>query len=286
MVQNDRLIPASASDEFARKGYTMLPQFYDAQSDIAPIQEGIRVILELLCRKYDVAAPTDTAWNAMTKAYPALIAKNRAWGGEVYDAVKQIPAFMQLVTKAVNLTVFAAMRPGAIPGIAAGGYGIRIDNPGEEKFRAQWHQEFPGQLRSIDGIVFWTPLLPVTPDMGPVQIASGSHAEGVIPVYRNDAGVGKTGAYALFMDRAEERLARYEQVAPLTKPGDLILMDFLTMHQGGHNVSAMPRWSIQFRLFNFADPIGTRIGWCGSFAAGVDFSKILPELVTDAENAA
>src|SRR5690606_12404057 len=117
-----------------------------------------------------------------------------------------------------------------------------IDNPGEEKFRAHWHQEFPGQLRSLDGIVFWTPLLPVTADMGPVQIAAGSHAEGLIPVYRDDAGLGKTGAYALFMDREEERLARYEKVAPLTTPGDLVLMDFLTMHQGGHNVSAIPRW--------------------------------------------
>ena len=286
MIQNETIIPALARDEFTAKGYTMLPQFYDAQREVAPIQEGIRIILELLCHKYEVDAPTDTTWNAMTKAYPALIAKNRAWGGEVYDAIKQIPAFMQLVTKAKNTTVFENLRPGSVPGIAAGGYGIRIDNPGEEKFRAQWHQEFPGQLRSLDGIVFWTPLLPVTPEMGPVQIAEGSQAEGLIPVYRDDAGLGKSGAYALFMDNCDKRLAKYPTVAPLTQPGDLILMDFLTMHQGGHNVSTMPRWSLQFRYFNFADPLGTRIGWCGSFAAGVDFSKILPELVTDGEAAA
>ncbi|WP_275788468.1 phytanoyl-CoA dioxygenase family protein [Pararhizobium gei] len=286
MIQNEAIIAASAREDFAAKGYTMLPQFYDVQRDVAPIQEGIRVILELLCRKYDVDAPTDTAWNAMTQAYPALIAKNRAWGGEVYDAVKQIPAFMQIVTKTANQIVFQHLRPGSVPGIAAGGYGIRIDNPGEEKFRAQWHQEFPGQLRSLDGIVFWTPLLPVTADMGPVQIAEGSHAEGLIPVYRDDAGLGKTGAYALYMDKCDERLEKYEKVAPLTNPGDLILMDFLTMHQGGHNTSAMPRWSIQFRYFNFADLLGTRIGWAGSFAAGVDFSKLMPELVTDGEVAA
>ena len=281
MIQNEVLIPATAKEDFETKGYTTLPQFYDAQRDVAPIQEGIRIIIESLCRKYEVDAPTDTAWNAMTVAYPALIAKNRAWGGEVYDAVKQIPAFMQLVTKAKNLTVFESLRPGSVPGIAAGGYGIRIDNPGEEKFRSQWHQEFPSQLRSLDGVIFWTPLLPVTADMGAVQIAERSHLEGPIPVYRDDGGLGKTGAYALFLDRVEERLAKYEVVAPLTKPGDLILMDFLTMHQSGHNVSAMPRWSIQFRYFNFAEPVGIRIGWCGSFAAGVDFSKVLPELVTD-----
>ena len=276
----------TARQGFASKGYAVLPGFYDPVADIAPIQEGIRQILSLVCRKYDVDAPTDTPANAMSVAYPRLIAKNRAWGGEVYDAVKQIPEFLRLVTQAANSDVFKALRPGSVPGIAAGGYGMRIDNPGEEKFRAQWHQEFPSQLRSVDGIVFWTPLLPVTADMGPVQIAEGSHAEGLVPVYEDDAGAGKTGAYALHLDGCEERLQRYKIVAPLTVPGDLVLMDFLTLHQSGHNVSKTPRWSIQFRYFNFAESVGVRIGWRGSFAAGVRFSDVLPELVARREDAA
>jgi len=272
------VLSPQAQAHFAARGYVALPGFYDPAGDIAPIQEGIRRIVAIVCAKYGVDAPTATATEAMTLAYPALIARDRAWGGEVYDAVKQIPAFLRLVSKAANDDLFRALRPGSQPGIAAGGYGIRIDNPGEERFRAQWHQEFPSQLRSSDGIVFWTPLLPVLPEMGPVQIAEGSQVEGPIPVYRDGKGVGATGAYALHLDRAEERLARYNQVAPLSQPGDLILMDFMTLHQSGENTAAYPRWSIQFRLFNFADPLGIRIGWRGSFAAGVDFAAIVPEL--------
>lgn len=271
---------------FASQGYALVPGFYDPQTAIAPIQEGIRQILSLACRKYGVDAPVGTPFDAMTVAYPRLIAANRAWGGEIYDAVKQIPAFVRLVTNIANEDIFKILRPGSLPGIAAGGYGVRIDNPGEEKFRAQWHQEFPNQLRSVDGIVFWTPLLPVTAEMGPVQIAEGSHAEGIVPVYADDAGVGKTGAYALHLDGEEERLARYRKVAPLTNPGDLVLMDFLTLHQSGHNVSPIPRWSIQFRYFNFADPVGVRIGWRGSFAAGVNYAEVIPELVARREDAA
>lgn len=280
----DLALPPRSRADFADKGYLVMPGFYDLASDIAPIQEGIRRIIALLCDRHGVDAPTATPTEAMTRAYPALIARKRAWGSEVYDAVKQIPAFFRLVSKVENDALFRALRPGSVPGIAAGGYGIRIDNPGEEKFRAQWHQEFPSQLRSSDGIVFWTPLLPVSPDMGPVQIAEGSQVEGPIPVYRDGKGVGATGAYALHLDRAEERLARYRHVAPLSQPGDLILMDFMTLHQSGHNMAAIPRWSIQFRLFNFADPLGIRIGWRGSFAAGVDFATVLPELVAEARS--
>lgn len=279
-------ITDSIRAEFDAKGYVVVPQFYDPATEIAPIHDGIRQIVALTCKKYGVDAPTETAHDAMALAYPKLIATNRSWGGEIYDAIKQIPAFMRLVTSPANDAAFKALRPGSTPGIAAGGYGMRIDNPGEEKFRAQWHQEFPAQLRSLDGVVFWTPVLPVSADMGPVQIAEGSHAEGLVPVYEDDAGAGKTGAYALHLDRGEERLAKYNVVAPLTNPGDLVLMDFLTLHQSGHNVSKKPRWSIQFRYFNFAEPIGIRIGWKGSFAAGVKFADVLPELVADSEDAA
>jgi hypothetical protein len=36
---------------------------------------------------------------------------------------------------------------------------------------------------------------------------------------------------------------------------------------------------MQFRYFNFLEPTGQSHGWKGSFAAGVDFASIHPELV-------
>ncbi|MBA5778531.1 phytanoyl-CoA dioxygenase family protein [Stappia sp. F7233] len=266
-------------DRFARDGYLLAPGFYDVEALISPIQQGIRSIVELLCQRFEVDVRCDTPEEAMTRAYPALIARNRAWGGIVYDAVKQIPDFIALVGHSKNIDLFRELRPGSIPGVAAGGYGIRIDNPGEAKFSAPWHQEFPAQLRSVDGVVFWTPLLPVSCEMGPVVIAEGSHKEGLVPVYEDDGGIGKSGAYSLRLDRETERLEKYSQVAPLTNPGDLVAMDFLTLHRSGENVSDCPRWSIQFRFFNFADQVGQSIDWKGSFAAGQKFSDVLPQLV-------
>lgn len=270
---------SAEATQFSRDGYTIIRGFYDRTTQIEPIREGARRIVEALCSKYGVVTSTSTPDEAMGPGYRALASTNRAWGGEVYDAVKQIPAFMRLVTDAQNDAVFRALRPGSDPGIAAGGYGIRIDNPGEDKFRAPWHQEFPAQLRSPDGIVFWTPLVSIFPEIGPVELAVGSHREGMVPVWKDGAGVGKAGAYALRLDREAERLARYTQIAPLTEPGDLILMDFMTLHQSGKYISDWSRWSMQWRMFNFADPTGVKLSWRGSFAAGQSFETILPELV-------
>jgi ectoine hydroxylase-related dioxygenase (phytanoyl-CoA dioxygenase family) len=64
----------------------------------------------------------------------------------------------------------------------------------------------------------------------------------------------------------------------LTTPGDLIVMDFLTLHQSGQNLSDRPRWSMQFRYFNFSDPVGQKLNWAGAFSQGKSFNDILAEI--------
>jgi ectoine hydroxylase-related dioxygenase (phytanoyl-CoA dioxygenase family) len=264
---------------FARNGYLLIEGFYDRSSLVDPIRAQIAEIIETLCRKHAVKIKIDSVDDALTVGYTSLAKADRSWGSEVYDAIKQIPSFMRIVSSSSNDEVFSELRNDALPGLAAGGYGIRIDNPGEQKFRAPWHQEFPGQLRSLDGIVFWSPLVEVTPDLGPVEIASGSHKEGVVPVFSETGDGARSGAYGLRLDKEAQRLEKYKKVSPVSKPGDLILMDFLTLHQSGQNVSTRPRWSMQWRYFNFKDATGVKIGWKGSFAEGTDFAKVLPELV-------
>ena len=268
----------SVNDRFTTNGMLMLKGFYDYEKEIKPIQDSIRDVIELVANKYKVKAPVSNPEEAMMHGYPAIIAADRRHGGVIYDAVKQIPEFVRLVAAAKNVELFKQLHPAAKPGIAAGGYGIRIDNPREEKFRAPWHQEFPAQLRSVDGIVFWSPLLPIEEDMGPVALCLGSHREGPVPVYEDPGVAGKAGAYALRLSDEAERIAKYPHVAPLSRPSDLLAIDFLTLHASGQNTSRVPRWSMQWRLFNFADPTGIRIGWRGSFAAGVKLLDVLPEL--------
>ena len=262
---------------YSRDGFAVIRDFYDLRRDIDPIREGIRDIVHRLAKKYGVEADTTDPIAAMTKGYQSLIAASRNFGSEVYDAIKQIPAFVQLVSSPRNIELYKEVDTRAVPGIAAGGYGIRIDNPGEEKFRAQWHQEFPAQLRSSDGMVFWSPMLDISPNMGPVQVLPGSQREGLLDVHDNAGGVEKAGAYALHLDRESEILSRYTAEAPLLRAGDLLIMHFMTVHQSGFNVSDCPRWSMQFRYFNFADPVGLSFSWKGSFAAGVDFKQVLTE---------
>jgi hypothetical protein len=266
--------------EFARDGILIVKGFYDRKAQILPIQRGIYDLIGEVLKRHNLADEREPfAPEHFDDGYQRLIGINRAWGGEIYDAVKQLPPFYRLISAQVHDAIFRQLRPASVPGLAAGGYGIRIDNPNEEKYRALWHQEYPAQLRSVDGLVFWSPLVPVTLPMGPVIFCPGSHREGPLPVHSADPDQsGRSGAYSLALWEEDRILARYEKVTPLTEPTDLVIVDFLVLHASGHNRSTRSRWSMQFRYFNFADPVGRSHAWKGSFAAGVDFRSIHPEL--------
>jgi hypothetical protein len=270
-------------ESFRTNGFVAIKSFYDLDRDVVPVQEGIyKVIGQVLKRHGLPDRRRSFAPETFDEGYIAMIALDRGFGGEVYDAVKQIPAFMRLVALGTHEQVFRDLRPASIPGLAGGGYGIRIDNPHEERFRAPWHQEYPAQLRSVDGVTFWSPLVAMLPELGPVEFCAGSHREGLVPVFEHDpANPGKSGAYALRLKDEENLVAKYHKVAPLSEPGDLLVIDFLVLHASGRNTAARSRWSMQFRYFNFNEPTGMRYGWKGSFAAGIDFRTIHPDLCID-----
>ncbi len=280
------LLSAQQRDEFFARGFVRLRGFYDLGREIEPIQRDIHAIIEILLGKYGL--PSAGAFEAaqFDAGYAALLASDRVRAGEVYDAVKHIPALLRLVATERHERLFRELRGTDLPGVASGGFGIRIDNPVEERFRADWHQEYPTQLRSVDGITLWTSLVPVTEDMGPVRFCPGSHRLGMMRVHTRDpANPEKTGAYGVILENRDEVVGRFAQEAPLVEPGDLILIDYAVLHASGHNRSSRSRWTLQMRWFNFRNPVGIRTNWRGGVVDGSLLASLHPELLADAPSA-
>jgi hypothetical protein len=191
------ILSKSQVAQFQAQGYLLLPNFYSLQR-VQSICQGVYAVIGQVMRKHTIQDDRAAfSMDSFDSGYNALIEQNRKMGSQVYDAVKFIPEFWRLVSDSVHSRLMLELRPGSIPAMAASGCGIRIDNPSEDHYRALWHQEYPAQLRSIDGLVFWSPLVPVTQDLGPVSIGVGSHIAGPLPVVRLDAMSGRSGAYAL-----------------------------------------------------------------------------------------
>lgn len=274
--------------EFKTRGFVKLNGFYDLPRDIFPIQEAIHRIIGLVIatRKLPIKQKAFTPAD-FDSGYQEVIAIDRRLGGVIYDAVKQIPAFIRLLGSEKHEMLMLRLRGSELSGVGHGSYGIRIDNPGEDRYNTLWHQDYPSHLRSPDGVVFWASLVPVKPEMGPVQLCVGSHVEGLIKLRLRDGATPDAGknyqdlAKNFVVDDEANLIRRYPMEAPTSNPGDLIVIDYMTLHRSGQNVCDRSRWSMQFRYFNFEHPFGANLGWCGSLAAGIDFRTVHPEIMVE-----
>ena len=264
-------------ESFNRNGYLVLKSFYD-KSEIQPIWGQISQVISILAEDEGIEIDKKGDFD---DGIMQLLAKDRKFIGRVYDAAKQLPAFCRLLCCTRHDEIFTALRPDSSPAVAAGGQGIRIDLPREERFRTIWHQDFLTQLRSRDSLVFWAPLRKLTPELGPVEVCVGSHRDGPRTVVVNEPpnDPTKPRGYRMVIRNEEKVVSGYERQAPLLDVGDLLVFDFMLIHQSSHNLSTKARWSMQMRYFNFLEPEGRRIEWVGSFAAGVKVGDVYPDLV-------
>lgn len=270
---------------FNRDGFLVVKGFFDLETHIKPITNDIQSIIEIVCTKYGVCIPNPDLFYS---GYLELKEVNRNYASEVYDAVKQLGSFMQLLSSEHILNTIKQLMPQeSLVAIARNGFGIRIDDPYDIKFKTNYHQDYSGQLRSPRGIALWSPLVDITPDIGPVIFAKGSHLSGVFPILTVDKIHPdiKVNADAYNFANENKLLSAYERVAPLLDVGDAIFIDFLNAHCSGQNKSNHSRWCMQLRYFNMKEPVGISHSWSGGVASNVDFQKIHPKMhVNSADN--
>ena len=272
------ILTENQKKEFFENGFLIIKNFYDVENEILPIQKSIYQIIDFVIARHslDITREPFKGHN-FDNNFQELIALDESFGAEIYDLTKQIPSFIRLISSKKAEDVICLLRNTNAPGIGQASYGIRIDNPLDEKFRAHWHQEFIFQPQSMDGIIFWTPLLTVSKEMGPLNVCLGSHKDGLCIYDKTKYDSKKSGAYTIGIHDEKNIVSKYKKYHLECEPGDLIIMDFLTIHQSGLNDSNRSRWSVQSRFFNFKEKIGAKIGWKASVTAGSDVEKIFPE---------
>ena len=259
-------------ERFDDDGFVVLRSWLDIRADLEPLQRELGMLIEHAARACGArfTAAGDPA--AFDRGYLELVAEHPDVQPLVYDNAKNLVAFQRLIVNERLAGLYRALRRTELAGTAPGANGVRIDRPGDDRRLAPWHQEFQYQFRSLDGVTFWIPLVPVTADMGPVVLARGSHRGGVEPLV-DTSGSGESdmamGAYgALRLEDEATIPERYELCAPLSEPGDVMAFDFLTLHASGANVGTRARWTVQIRYFNFADEYGAKIRWTGGLKHG------------------
>jgi len=268
------MISKSQLKQFEDEGFIYLPSFYDLDKEILPIQKDIYAIISILIKKYELHIKQEPfSPKTFDSGIEELLKTNRQVVSIIYDAVKKIPSYMKLACSEKNEEVAKILLKTNFVGFASRGYGIRMDNPSEDIFLTQWHQDYVSQLCAKDGIVLWSPLRDVTSEMGPVEICPSSHKDGIFKVSKEGEG-----SYGLKIKNENEIVKKYTSLIPEVKAGDMVIINYLLLHRSTPNRSKHTRWAMISRYFDFLDPVGISYGWKGGLQEGNSFEKMHPEL--------
>lgn len=131
--------------------------------------------------------------------------------------------------------------------------------PAREEYTTKAHQDFPNVQGTTEVFTAWIPLIDCPIEVGPLQVASGSHTDGV---YDFHIGAGAGGIE--IKDPLEGRW-----VSGPFAVGDVLIFHSMTVHKGVPNRSDRLRMSIDVRFqlvsepFNFdnANPDGQPLSW-------------------------
>jgi hypothetical protein len=265
--------------DFAAKGYHIAQGLLTAD-EILPLLRGID---RMLCAKAPGLQPTDGADLFETIHQKILFLKqhDRRTLAAVYDAIRKLLPFWSIVGSDTMGTVVRELLGTQEVGVIFRGAGIRLDLPDEDEWRSAWHQEYHSQMSSLHGVVAWFNLVPVSHDMGPVRIAEGSHREGLLPVRCIDPlNTNRNYTTTFEIPDVEAVASRYPVVSYETGLGDVVFMDFLLLHESGHNRShTNSRITCQVRYFDVNEPTAIAHSWKGGWQEGGDFTKLHPDKV-------
>jgi hypothetical protein len=278
MIKKFRLKDVPGEEEaafFAAEGYLYVENFYDVERDIEPIREDIYRLIGIVAAQRGISIGARAYSSSdFDHGLQQLIASDRPSVGLVYDAVKKLPSYIRVACHERHEVYGRVLLGSPFIGFSPRGYGIRMDNPMEDEYSTQPHQDYVSQLSSQNAVVTWGPLRDVTPELGPMRVYPRSHKAGVFPI-ENKGG----GSRGLVIAKVDEVLSGFESILPLVESGDCLFLHFLTLHESGRNRSEKTRWSMLSRYFDFCHPSGVAIQWRGGLQEGNSFEKVHPELL-------
>jgi ectoine hydroxylase-related dioxygenase (phytanoyl-CoA dioxygenase family) len=243
--------------ELKKSGYVKLKNFFH-KSDIKKIQKEFFHLSEKLYHKhYDPKCYKSIEKDGFDSYCQESLNKQNKFNSEFYEVCKKLSSFNNLFYKAKIINTLAIIFKKKNYGILNRGYGFRFDYPNDKKFLTQLHQDYTSNLGSPKGYVFIAPLKDIKENMGPIKIYPGTHKYGIRKIkFNQNNNLRKTRQIELEINN-EEILEKPKLVT--ANEGDLIIIDFLTLHESTQNLSENIRFTMMYRFIDYEDPTSLKL---------------------------
>ncbi len=233
-----------ALQEFNKIGYYKVPAVFECQSFTA--------IFKVMCDVYNKEAVplgheplrfTDRNSCGIDAAFIQLREENPTVFSKIYDTCRNSLALYQLLLSPSVTDLVELFSGDEISKYLLSGVQLRMDMPDDIRNNLGWHQDRSYHQicdNGADSIIVWIPIQDVNDWNGTIKACVSSYVEGFVKVDVSNHDKITSGQYAI----PNEIVGKYEQKSIEAKQGDVVLMNFDTIHQSGINRSDKVRFTL------------------------------------------
>lgn len=107
----------------------------------------------------------------------------------------------------------------------------------EGNYKTPTHQDWRSMQGSLNSAVVWIPLIPISKDLGALEVVPGSHKFGLMNSESDE----------WFRKIKDDRISDDKFISLEVEPGDMVIFSSFLVHKSGNNITENIRWSMHFR---------------------------------------
>lgn len=122
---------------------------------------------------------------------------------------------------------------------------LRVDRPLDDSTILGWHQDFPYNVLSEDAATVWSPILPVSEEMGRMRVVPGNLRAMPVDLVKSEKAKFHSSSYFRLsqLEQQSEAFENSSVVLPEIGVGEAVVQHSLLLHASGKNRSPeLSRW--------------------------------------------
>jgi len=242
---------------------------------LGDVRRELSRLIDLAHRARGLERPDGEGFDA---GFESLIAHAAETGDAIFGAARRLAAVHRLSVHPALLDLSAALMKTdmvMVPPYKP----VRIDWAPRAFALLPWHQDYPYAQDSPDGVVYWVPLVDVDADNGCLEVALGSHGQGIRPVEMIEPEPDSPWPVRSLRLAEADAAEPCERVRLPMRADDVLVFSAQLLHRSHPNHTDRARWTVQIRHGNFAHPLSAAKGWPRGHFEGHWFDETHPEHV-------